>query len=278
MSQSPLFYKYLDERGVDLLKNLRLLANPPSLLNDPFECDPLLTFDTNPDRICEILRSDRFAYLQTAKGLTPLKPSRAIIADIKQRAPAILAGARQALSERINNFRVACLSLRRDGILLWAHYTGGHRGFVVGLKGFALGGRAGTAVCKVRYSADRPSIGNILGLDTEKRTEALLKSFQTKSEEWQYEEEVRIIGPSEAFMKFGDKSYFSLEPAFIDCVIIGSRCPPNLCNEIDEALRSNPDLRHVRKLRANVEAERFAITIAATNGRRAGSEGQQGQR
>ena len=262
MSQDPVFYKYMDERGIDLLKNLRLLANPPSQLNDPFECAPLLNFDTDPDRIYEILKSDCFAYLQAARKLKRSKPLRAIVADIKQRAPTILVGARQSLIERINNYRIVCLSLRRDGILLWAHYTRGHFGFVVGLKGFALGGRADTAVLEVRYSAERPSIGNIIELDPAKFTDPLLESFRTKSEEWQYEEEVRIIGPSEAFTTFVGKSYLSLDPAVIDCVIIGSRCPQNLCNEIDDTLRSNPDLRHVRKLRANVEADRFAITIA----------------
>ena len=256
-----MFYKYMDRSGVDLLKNLRLLAKPPNLLNDPWECDPSVNFDTDPNRIYDLLNSDRFASLQTAKGLKPLKPSRAIVADIKQRAPMILAEARRSLSERINNHRLACLSFRNDGILLWAYYACGHRGFVVGLKGFALGGRSDTAVLKVGYSAKRQSIGNILGVDTDQRVKSLLKSFQTKSEEWRHEQEVRIIGHSEAFVTVDNKSYFPLDPAIIDCVIIGSRCPQDLCDEIGEVLRSNPDLRHVRKLRANVEADRFAITI-----------------
>jgi hypothetical protein len=89
----------------------------------------------------------------------------------------------------------------------------------------------------------------------------ILESFQTKSEEWKYEEEVRIIGPAESFTESDGRSYVPIDAEVIDCVIFGSRISTSLREEILELLRSNPALSHVRKLQAEVDPDRFVIAI-----------------
>lgn len=40
MSIPDTVYKYCDQRGIDIVENLRLIVTPPNQFNDPFELTP----------------------------------------------------------------------------------------------------------------------------------------------------------------------------------------------------------------------------------------------
>lgn len=128
---------------------------------------------------------------------------------------------------------VLCLARRWDSHLMWGHYCSAHRGFVIRYKPEVLDALRAAAghdgdgpvaysdeVPELRWFADAPdAMGAILS---------------TKSREWAYEEEYRVVfsGP------VGRPAlYPAIDPELIDGVILGARTPETVIQKA-QALRA----------------------------------------
>ena len=120
-------YKYCEPDRIDVLQNGMIRFTQPADFNDPFEASPSFSGD-RPDLdnvlLAQHLSSaepclDQNRRQRLADGLRLLPSLRR---DFALDYPA-------KLSE---HFVVLCLSRSRSNLLMWAHYTDCHRGFVIG--------------------------------------------------------------------------------------------------------------------------------------------------
>ncbi|WP_032992393.1 DUF2971 domain-containing protein [Rhizobium leguminosarum] len=124
----------------------------------------------------------------------------------------------------LESFYVLCLAKRWDSHLMWAHYTSAHQGFAIryrpeivdalrSLDGFESDSDVAysDAVPELRWFNSHPA-------------EARLILF-TKSREWRYEEEYRVVLHGDARQA---AIFRSVSSSFIDGVIFGTRAPTAL--------------------------------------------------
>lgn len=120
---------------------------------------------------------------------------------------------------------VLCLARKWDSHVMWAHYGASHSGFVVCYKPSvvdALAELPNQCACgDVNYSNQVPELRWFTG----SQTDMLGPVLGTKSTEWEYEEEYRVIshGPAGA-----NAIFESIDPDQIAGVILGARASAKL--------------------------------------------------
>jgi hypothetical protein len=245
---------------VDVLKNRSIRFTQPGDFNDPFEFRP---------KICEVasdaevqayveehfeqLIDDELAKYGALTQFLPQADLKALLAKQKPVLPALFRllepAAIQKLSPMIDaffniNVGVLCLSEIRDSILMWGHYTDNHQGFVVGFDSddpFFSRRRSDKDefgfLRRVDYSSQRPQV---MLTDTESPV-----WFSTKSEQWSYEKEWRIVSVlSEAQHRIDRSPFpiclFDFPPDAVLEIIVGMRSPLSLITEIRSLAASLP--------------------------------------
>jgi len=183
-------YKYLAPDRVDVLENGMIRFTQPEGFNDLFEALPCYTdyLDGIIDKLIE------------------KNPQPAHIIDPNERKSILAGWAVQNIPRLLgSNFALLCLSKRNDSVLMWSHYANSHQGFLIGLDSessfFASGRLTRNGLKEVAYSSTRYVMpaGGLKGAE-----DALLETvndqvFFTKSVDWAYEEEMRLLAhPSQA--------------------------------------------------------------------------------
>ena len=87
---------------------------------------------------------------------------------------------------------IACLSEAYDSLLMWAHYANNHCGMCVEYELLEFNRQLGFSPVPVVYSNERVSIHTIETLERDIQG-LFVESLTSKSPEWSYEKEWRII-------------------------------------------------------------------------------------
>ncbi len=226
-------YKYqpYNEQTLDNLKNRSLWFSWPVHFNDPFDC----VFRPEASELSledwqEIY--DLPSQKGWAKEAFDAKYSReGSPSETLQRK--IIEISEKIFKERVDFMRntrgVACFSEIRDDMLMWSHYTRGHRGFVLE---FDTGYDPFQKAFPVNYSDSLPKVNPLLFL-TKRENEEFIKMITTKSSCWSYEKEWRI------FHKEGDKEY-SIKPDALTGIYFGCEVPYVHIEIIALILRDSP--------------------------------------
>lgn len=283
-------YKYVSSEIWDkVLKQKHIRFTQPSVFNDPFEMQPFYEPLANNDEVQQAIERAEFTAILEEQFFEQYGNLPAEIQNIVSRellmsfltnmvspiavehAPAVLEGLTAAISEGLytgfdKNIGVLSMSEKRDDLLMWAHYAQNHKGLVVGFDGGhgyfhqqLSPSDEFRYVRKVHYSKSRPNIKLT-------RVEDATGIFLTKSEDWRYEDEWRMMRPladaSETKI-VGDGSIhlFSFPPACVAEVILGYRMPPELMKEIFEYLSSDQQYSHVEKYVALLDEKDFKLNI-----------------
>jgi hypothetical protein len=183
----------------------------------------------------------------------------------------------RVINALIDKFRreigVFTLSAIPDSLLMWAHYADAHQGAVIVLDeqhAFFKTHAPMNALenLEVAYTTQRPRITISLDeTDEERKLEILKAVFLSKSSEWSYEREYRLIKPFDASTATSrrDKNGYDIHlvdlPA--DCVtgvIFGCRMKEEDKEAIKNELKSR-GLHHVSLKQVHVDAKRFQINI-----------------
>ena len=134
---------------------------------------------------------------------------------------------------RSNTIGIYSLSASCRSILSWGHYSDSHRGFCVGLSKEKLisfvRSQESLDFDRVEYSTNYPVINVYKMTEAEKLT----KLFWTKSIEWEYEKEYRIIWYN------GASKTFRIDPEIIEIVIIGCQAEEGERDAFMAAIRSS---------------------------------------
>lgn len=219
-------YKYLPAERIDILENSEIRFTQTCDLNDPFETLP--NFSAYRDRVRSNLiakRVERFGPAAANIGIG--------ILDM------MIDGTLSNFAETLSpHFGVLSLSRCRDNILMWSHYADNHSGFVVGFDSSnsffdPVNGKTIDGLRPVIYSTERavaPENGFQFSDEAERR-EANQSLFFTKSADWAYEQEMRILSdPSSADRRIvrenqTDICLLSFARDAVKEIVIGARLP-----------------------------------------------------
>jgi len=178
-----MLYKYLprdtsfdstDTPGsLSVIRDGTLKYTSPIDFNDPFDCQPDYDLDALFNSILEI---EPVSPLEVLQGANPSKHWNGEWLH-EQYVPA---------------FGVCCFSRNAKNILMWSHYASDHRGIAVEFQSKPQEGfdnqdiSASLSAMEVKYQDQKPLIEQF-GREFDK------KLLLTKSRDWEYEEESRVV-------------------------------------------------------------------------------------
>jgi Protein of unknown function (DUF2971) len=174
-------------------------------------------------------------------------------------------------------FGVLSLSTNPTSLLMWAHYADCHRGFVVGFRSeHPFLNRNDTAgaigrVFPITYTENRPAITAYdPTISIEKHADRLIREILlTKSVEWEYEAEHRVILPLDDQTLYPHEitqdncHLFAFPPDAVAAVIFGARVTEETRAAIRKALSVSSDLRTVPLFQAKTSDTQFALIVEA---------------
>lgn len=251
-------FKYMTaDTGLRYLRSWALRYSPPSILNDPFELK--LQLDSSAlDRLDSELLQTGYS-ISDALGMQPMSP--------RSVAPETRARQFHSAHDAMANWRgMLCLSRTRRHLLMWAHYTLGHRGVVLEYDEthpcFARQSASpeNGKLINVRYSDERPLVTDLI------RGDSVIDSYLTKALEWAYEQEVRLFWwlnqPDEEVTDTnGERICLLRVPATaVRAVVLGCNASDETEAEVRALLDKAPAARHVKLLRAELDPTLFALT------------------
>ena len=263
-------YKYVHPRNTAVLKEGLIRFSQSAVLNDPFETTP------NMERLKE-------SFMDYAMRMINTATSRSSIEYVAAQYTA-----RSMVKKHLEEFqkdktrRYAVLSLSRinNNLLMWAHYCDSHRGFVIGFDSEnaffqTMRFNAFSVLAEVHYSDQRPVMPAPARWDgsPEQLVEAIGEEdlaelfFYTKSSDWAYEEEMRMIANPEIADRLGagadgENIYlYRFPPECVREVILGIRVDRAERDQIVSVVREKYD--QAKLFQAKLNPERFNLDIEA---------------
>jgi len=272
-------FKYLHPDRIDVIKGKQISFSPPQNLNDPFELKPpihegeflKLARDYSREEL-DKLTDKKIRETYTPQEIKSLGRDR--IAHIKfQYRKCLMAAAKHYLPD-INSalhnatqrsVGVLCLSEKQDDILMWAHYTNAHEGFVLEFdpgNSFFDSRRSKNDECrylrKMIYSDQRPLLSH--------KSTADMSAFLTKSTHWEYEREWRMMvdindSTDTIVMPHQKIHLFAFPSEAIISITIGCRASEKTIKEIYSTLANDEDLKKVPVFQASADKLQFRLNI-----------------
>ena len=230
-------YRAFDEYTDSLFINHQLYFSKPSGFNDPFDCQIRDLFRYTRDEV--------YQYLITRAGAEPEQAGQ--LADMYSRDPSVFNTALEAVKQSVIGSKgILSMTVRRDDILMWAHYTHSHEGFVLGFD-IAADIQFFTTPHHVTYVDEYPAFAFLT-----EREKIVSHGMLAKSSHWSYEEEIRVIKNEDGLKPFEKRSLVE--------VIMGSRISAVNRARL-EGLLQNHGYDHVEIKQATVSSSRYALEI-----------------
>lgn len=281
-----ILHKYYDSYGLGTLKNLELKANVPSGFNDPFEFLPKNIGKWTLVQSKRYLKNKKFTE-GTFRELKRLGIVKNKI-EFKLRLKNDKNTSAKLLSDRFTEeyiwemilrmrrkadeiARIICFSSEEttetEQILLWSHYTNGHRGMRFHFDSELLI-EATDKLEKIDYDRIRPEFDSTLEPTSPQFQNLLMKSFRTKSEVWEYEKEYRLfVFPTKCISKNikNEIMYFVIfNPISLFRIDLGVNCSKQTQEDILTELQK-PDKSHIKLYRAKINREEYKLDYVAIN-------------
>jgi hypothetical protein len=185
-------YKPLDGQGftMNIIENGEIYLPSMFELNDPFEGPPPYVYE-QADLTDENIYLKRYSLL---KGEHP-EWAETQIRQVIDNQPKDLLSNEEHLAQcheeqrkRLSKVGIYSLSAKKDIPLMWAHYANSHTGVCIGFDTKVLSGCVAGLLLPVVYKEDTPKIKLF-----EKFYESVQRSCLTKSRDWEYEQEYRLV-------------------------------------------------------------------------------------
>jgi hypothetical protein len=187
-------YRPLGQTKDDLARLEQIIAgrqiwwSSPRQFNDPFDCATPMAFPRGDD-----LKRVARRLIRENNPLVPRHERRIMVKQIERSLNEKFEDDFTSdMQDMMAESSIYSLALKPDNLLMWSHYGNSHQGVCLGfnvdklLDSFQLIGR-------VLYSEERP----VVRVGLEEPEELLKKMTLTKSSEWKYEQEWRLIGYKE---------------------------------------------------------------------------------
>lgn len=152
--------------------------------------------------------------------------------------------------ERINSdYGILSLTTKNNNLLMWSHYANCHKGFCIGFNTIKLYNLISGALGPVIYDDEMPTVPLF-----DKGIEGVTKLLNTKSVDWSYEEEYRLIKSLAA-----NETFTFLDKTIIEEVVLGLNMADENKDEIISILRSKFPATKI--FEASRDLERFKLNI-----------------
>ncbi len=167
----------MESRGLDdIFEKRRIYLPDPTLFNDPFECRPKLTYHESRfkrEKHLKEITKEQFpgADKRTIKKLIRKKAKKQLLTDIEH--------LKKVYDAFMKTIGVLCLSEKNDDILMWSHYSDGHRGICLQFDSSKEGTLFWEAL-KVIYQEEYPVV-NVMDMGN---PDEFRKAVLTKSNHW----------------------------------------------------------------------------------------------
>lgn len=279
-------YKYCHPDRLDVLRDGLIRFSSPLVLNDPFELKPhiseLITADyleANFDELFKKAIEDEYLKLPAAgRNDHSLED---LIALCEQQKPAALSQIsgystmfapmfQTLLAEKMEEMiGVFCLTESLENLLMWAHYADSHQGFVIEFDTdhpFFDQRKSPEDELRhlrqVNYSDERPAL-------TLSEADGFL-SFVTKSTDWQYEVEWRMMLPlNDATLIKGEGPMaihlFEYPRKAIKSVTFGCRMASEKKAEILKVIGDVIQLSNVECYDTQIDEQRYRLKFLPIN-------------
>jgi Protein of unknown function (DUF2971) len=174
------------DRVKDILLNDRVYFSVAATFNDPFDPRPCFRVKS----IDQVVARMREWMDKNPAACPTLEEREARLADLASKTPQQLEAILQTHNDQVRTrYPMYCLSANRGDILQWSHYANGHQGLCVHFDNRSDPfGRAR----EVDYESEYPTIEWPMGTEKDKNI-ALRRALLTKSTQWKYEREYRLI-------------------------------------------------------------------------------------
>jgi len=258
MTPNRLFHyrTFKEEHLVSLLSEGKLKLSRPDKFNDPWDCRLHYRVPADPagrDRVIEYwkeLHRKHHPYISEAR--------RALLAyEFKShpsKIPEGLANAEKRMYETLcNRYRIYCLAEKPDVPLMWAHYSGSHTGICLE---FDARRAPFSAAEKVKYVSAYPAY-DVLADDNH-------VSLFTKSADWSYEAEWRLIAEERAFAASPrtiktDNDFLTIPSGVLKSVTIGCLTDQPTRRRIENLIKTNSPSVLVRQ--ATLAPDKYELVI-----------------
>ena len=220
MNKLPQFlyrYRSIASKNLDrTFTHNELYFSRPDQFNDPFDCKTHFTF-----KGCD--EKDIRKYFEVASSIHPPNLSDSEIerfvndyksgnATFPQKMINML---RKDLPKYQLTLRMLCLSEVYDNILMWSHYSDGHRGIVLQFDTAYIAKQFVSRCEKVDYYSDFPTLRDY----NERFREQMF--LLAKSDHWSYEKEWRIINSVENDEEDKIDKVYKIEKEMLAGIILG---------------------------------------------------------
>ena len=200
-------YKYYrgTERDLETIKANRMWYSAPCNYNDVFDCE--ITVDETAIFDCA---------LQLASDGTKIRTGSPAWRQIRQTMHQEIKSFCSTFEAMRSGMGIVCLSESDESLLMWAHYANNHHGICVEYDLMEINKQLKFTPVPIIYSNDRVCF-NVLNPDTAGNDSValFLRSITSKSEEWSYEREWRIIRDEAAC---GDRWDSNKKGALLDMI------------------------------------------------------------
>lgn len=178
-------YKYYSDQPerLETIKNNKMWYSAPCNFNDPFDSD---------------LATNENALFQSALQMIPdkreIRPGSLMWKQLKAQLHGQFRSLQGDFTDLRTRMGIACLSEEDDSLLMWAHYANNHRGLCVEYELMGINRELGFTPVPVIYSENRACFRSLDQETLERDVQAVfIESITSKSPEWCYEKEWRII-------------------------------------------------------------------------------------
>lgn len=219
------------ERDLENIKANKMWYSAPCNYNDVFDCE--ITVDEASIFNC---------VLQQLPKNTNIRAGSHAWKEIKRTINQEIKSFCSTFDAMRYSMGIACLSESDDSLLMWAHYANNHRGICVEYDLMKINTQLQFTPVPIIYSKDRVCF-NVLNPDNagNDSVELFIKSITSKSEEWSYEREWRIIRDDAAC---GDRWDTEKKGALLDMIcpssiILGCATEKELENTVRDFCKEN---------------------------------------
>jgi len=258
MTPNRLFHyqTFKEEHLVSLLSEGKLKLSRPDQFNDPWDCR--VHYQVPMDSAGRERAIDHWKELNRKHYPHITEAKRAIMAyDIKSNPSKLevaLAKTEAILYEFLcNQYRIYCLSEKPDVALMWGHYAGAHTGVCLEFdaKRAPFAGAA-----KVKYLSAYPAYDIVAG--------DAYDSLFTKSADWSYEAEWRLIAEERAFARSSrtiktDNDFLMIPSGVLKSITMGCLTDKSAQRLIQNIIKTNAPSVLVRK--ATLARDRYGLVI-----------------
>jgi hypothetical protein len=226
------YLRFRPERLATTVLEHKVHCAGPRDFNDPWDCRPCYDESILDDPAAFDQHVEFFDRVDRKYGPSKTEAERARQLQRLRTDPSFLrslvrqiTGIDQPIHER---YRVFCLSSMADSVVMWSHYADKHRGVCLefGTKEEEFSG-----AYRVEYSEGYPPFN----LADDSLAHNLLP-LVTKSAEWSYEHEYRVIAEEHAFARSAESlhthdGFLTIPPTSLTSIILGC--------EMDDAARES---------------------------------------